>query len=305
LTPSRKHAAVLLAALASAAAAAFSLHGQSQPSPSRPAQAQKNLNLVVLDPAHGGSEPGATIADKVLEKDVTLAVMAKLRTALAAAGFTVVSTREADNPDPIATDQRAEIANRTHALACIVIHATATGSGVHVYTSTLPPSMTDADPEAPSSFVPIPWDAAQSGFVRQSLSLASSLSSALGSNHLPASVGQAPLRPLDNMMCPAVAVEMAPLPAPGVGSTPASDANYQQQVATTLAATLRTWRDSLQPAAQAVPVAPPSPQAKAIAVAQKANATAQKAIAAAEAVSRAAARTPAPDSAPPAPKGTP
>ncbi len=250
-----------------------------------------NLNLVVLDPAHGGSESGATIADKVLEKDVTLAVMAKLRTALASAGFTVISTREADNPDPIATDQRAEIANRTHALACIVIHATATGSGVHVYTSTLPPSMTDADPEAPSSFVPIPWDAAQSAFVRQSLSLASSLSAALGSNHLPASVGQAPLRPLDNMMCPAVAVEMAPLPAPGVGSTPASDANYQQQVATTLAAALHTWRDTLQPAAQAAPTAPATPQAKAIAAAQ--------------AVSHAAARTPAPDSAPTAPKGTP
>ena len=37
---------------------------------------------------------------------VTLAVAAKLRAALASAGFTVVSTREADNPDPIATDQR-------------------------------------------------------------------------------------------------------------------------------------------------------------------------------------------------------
>jgi N-acetylmuramoyl-L-alanine amidase len=249
-----------------------------------------NLNLVVLDPAHGGSEPGATIGDKVLEKDITLAVMTKLRAALASAGFTVISTREADNPDPIATDQRAEIANRAHALACIVIHATATGSGVHVYTSTLPPTMTDTD-EAPSSFVPVPWDAAQSAFVRQSLSLASGLTSALGSNHLPASTGQAPLRPLDNMMCPAVAIEMAPLPAPGVGSTPASDANYQQQVATTLAAALRTWRDSLQSAAQAVPAAPATPQAKAIAAAQ--------------AVSHAAARTPAPDSPPPAPKGTP
>lgn len=251
-----------------------------------------NLNLVVLDPAHGGSESGATIADKVLEKDVTFAVAAKLRTALASAGFTVISTREADNPDPIATDQRAEIANRTHALACIVLHATATGSGVHVYTSTLPPPpMTDTDSEAPSAFVPIPWDAAQSGFVRQSLSLSSSLSSALGSNHLPASVGQAPLRPLDNMMCPAVAVEMAPLPAPGVGSTPASDANYQQQVATTLAAALRIWRDSLQPAAQAVPTAPATPQAKAIAAAQ--------------ALSHAAARTPVPANPEPAPKGTP
>jgi len=176
-------------------------------------------------------------------------------------------------------------------VACIVIHATATGSGVHIYTSTLPPPMADVDSGAPSAYLPIPWDAAQSGFVGKSLSLASSFSSALGSNHLPTSVGQAPLRPLDNMMCPAVAVEMAPLPAPGVGSTPASDANYQQQVATTLAAALRTWRGSLQPAAQAVPAAPATPQAKAIAAAQ--------------ALSHAAAHTPTPDSPPPATKGTP
>lgn len=242
-----------------------------------------NLNLVVLDPAHGGSEAGSTIGDQVLEKDVTFAVADKLRSALAAAGFTVVSTREADNPDPITTDQRAEIANRTRALACIVIHATATGSGVHVYTSTLPPPLPDADTDAPSAFIPVPWDSAQASFIRQSLSLAAGINSALSSSHLPSLSGTAPLRPLDNLMCPAVAVEMAPLPAPGVGSTPASDANYQQQVAAALASALRTWHDSIQPVAQA---APATPQAKAIAAAQ--------------AVSHAAARTaqpPAPQSA--------
>jgi N-acetylmuramoyl-L-alanine amidase len=288
LTPSSKHAAVLLATLAGAAVAAFSLHGQSQPS--RPAQTPMNMNLIVLDPAHGGSESGASIGDKVLEKDITFAVATRLRTALTAAGFTVVSTREADNPDPITTDQRAEIANRTHAVACIVLHATAAGSGVHVYTSTLPPPIDDADTSSPSAYIPIPWETAQAGFLRQSLSLATSLNSALGSNHLPALLGQAPLRPLDNMMCPAIAIEMAPLPAPGVGSTPASDANYQQQVATTLSSALRTWRDSLQPVAQTPAASAATPQAKAIAAAQ--------------AVSHAAARTPSPAIPQPPAKGT-
>jgi N-acetylmuramoyl-L-alanine amidase len=247
LTPSRTYAAVLLAALAGAAAAAFSLGAQ----PARPAASSPmNTNLVVLDPAHGGAEPGATLGDKVFEKDITLALMGRLRAALTAAGFTVVSTREADNPDPPDTDQRAEIANRTHAVACIVLHATATGSGLHVYTSTLPPAEDD-DTESPSAFVPIPWDTAQAAFVRQSQSLAGSLSTALGNNHLPALTGQAPVRPLDNLMCPAVAIEMAPLLAPGAGSTPASDAKYQQQVAATLATALRAWRDTLRPAAQA------------------------------------------------------
>jgi N-acetylmuramoyl-L-alanine amidase len=288
LTPSRKYAAVLLAAFAGAAAAAFSLGAQ----PAHPSAASPmNTNLVVLDPAHGGNETGATLGDKVLEKDITLALMAKLRTALTAAGFTVISTREADNPDPPNTDQRAEIANRTHALACIVLHATATGSGVHVYTSTLSPP-TDSDAE-PSAFVPVPWDTAQAAFVRQSLSLASSLSAALGNDHLPALTGQAAVRPLDNLMCPAVAIEIAPLLAPGVGSTPASDVNYQQQIATTLTTALRTWRSNLQAAAQATPAAPATPQAKAVA--------------AAKALSNAAAQTPNPAAVPnpqPPAKGT-
>jgi N-acetylmuramoyl-L-alanine amidase len=279
LTPSRKHAAVLLAALAGAAVAAFSLGAQ----PARqPATTPMNLNLVVLDPAHGGAETGATLGDRVLEKDITLAVMAKLRTTLQAAGFTVVSTREADNPDPPNTDQRAEIANRGHALACIVIHATATGSGVHVYTSTLSPA---PEPDAePSSFVPVPWETAQAAFVGQSQSLASGLRAAFENGHLPALTGQAAVRPLDNLMCPAVAIEMAPLLAPGVGSTPASDANYQAQVATSLTTALRAWRGNLQAAAQAAPAALATPQAKAIA--------------AAKAVGHAAGRTPNPAAVP-------
>jgi N-acetylmuramoyl-L-alanine amidase len=278
---SRKHAAVLLAALAGAAAAAFSLHGQTQSSPSRSASAPMNFNLVVLDPAHGGTEDGASIGDKLAEKDVTLAVVAKLRTALISAGFTVVSTREGDNPDALATDQRAEIANRFHALACIVFHATATGSGVHIYTSTLAPPITDEDPYVPSAFIPVPWETAQSAFVPQSLSLATGINSALGSSHLPAVLGKAPLRPLGNLMCPAVAIELAPLVSPGAGPTPSSDANYQKQIATTIASALSTWRNTLKPAAQP-PAAtiPATPQAKAIATAQ--------------AVSRAAARMPSP-----------
>jgi N-acetylmuramoyl-L-alanine amidase len=256
LTPSSKYAAVLLAALVGVAAAVFSLGAQPQGQTARlSGTPPMNPNLVVLDPAHGGTETGAKLGDNVLEKDITLAVMAKLKAALTAAGFTVVSTREADNPDPPDTDQRAEIANRAHAVACIVLHATATGSGVHVYTSSLRPPADDEEAGYPSAFVPIPWNMAQAAYVRQSQSLADGVSAALDNNRLPALVGQAPIRPLDNLMCPAVAIEMAPLLAPGVGSTPASDANYQAQLAATLTTALRTWRDSLQPAAPTAPSA--------------------------------------------------
>jgi N-acetylmuramoyl-L-alanine amidase len=213
-----------------------------------------NHNLVVLDPAHGGPETGATLGDHILEKDITLALAARLRTALTSAGFTVVSTRDADGPDPLPTDQRAEIANRAHAVACIVLHATSIGSGLHVYTSTLPSSTSTQNTDSETSFVPVPWDMAQAASVDQSQRLASHLKAALSGENLPVVAGRAAVKPLDNLMCPAVAIELAPLSVAGVGATPVTDANYQQSVATTVTAALRTWRGHADSqAAQASP----------------------------------------------------
>lgn len=213
-----------------------------------------NRNLVVIDPAHGGSDAGATLGDHVLEKDVTLALAARLRQTLTAAGFTVVATRDTDSPLSPTTDQRAETANRAHPVACVVIHATGSGSGVHLYTSALPPSQPedDAGGDAAAAFTPVPWDTAQAESVEQSLRLAGDLNAALGNANLPAAVGRAHVKPLDNVMCPAVALEMAPLLADG-DSTPVTDAGYQQRVADTVAAGLKTWRTHAEPAADAVP----------------------------------------------------
>ena len=269
LTTSRKHVAVLLAALAGAAAAAFSVHAQPEgqiprPATQPPAVSTMNHNLVVIDPAHGGSDTGGTLDDHVLEKDVTLAMALRLRTALAAAGFTVITTRDADAGDPLTTDQRAEIANHAHAVACIVLHATAIGSGVHVYTSMLSPAAPgqNADDQPPSAFVPVPWDMAQAASVDQSLRLASDLSAALGAENLPVVVGKAPVKPLDNLMCPAVAIELAPLGVAGVGLTPVTDANYQQSVVSTVTTALRTWRTHAEPPSTAETTPDPDPNAQ-------------------------------------------
>ncbi|HOS76329.1 MAG TPA: N-acetylmuramoyl-L-alanine amidase, partial [Verrucomicrobiota bacterium] len=54
---------------------------------------------VVIDPGHGGSDPGATGYDgpgKPNEADFNLAVSLKLRTLLQAAGCSVVMTRSTD-----------------------------------------------------------------------------------------------------------------------------------------------------------------------------------------------------------------
>ena len=178
MTLSLKYAALLLAAFVGGAAA---YSGGAQPQPAAPPAV--NRPLVFIDPAHGGTETGATLADNALEKNVTLALGNQLRTALTAAGFTVVSTRDGDLTEPLTTDQRAEVANRSHAIACVVLHATGTGSGVHVYTSTLQPLPAQA--AGTEDFVPVLWDSAQVEFVGQSLRLSGDLTSALKKANLP------------------------------------------------------------------------------------------------------------------------
>jgi N-acetylmuramoyl-L-alanine amidase len=173
----------------------------------------------------------------VLEKDVTLAFAARLRTALAAGGFTVISTRDADPTVPFTPDQRAEIANHAHPHACLTLHATSSGSGVHIVTSALNPPIDIDDPHAP-----IPWDTAQAASIPQSLALANQIGLALEHAKLPVILSRASLRPLDNFTCPAVAIEIAPLAPPDSDATPATDADYEQNIAKAIVSGLTSWR---------------------------------------------------------------
>jgi N-acetylmuramoyl-L-alanine amidase len=54
------------------------------------------LQTVVLDPGHGGSDPGAIGVGGLREKDVTLRLALALRPKLEARGFSVVMTRNGD-----------------------------------------------------------------------------------------------------------------------------------------------------------------------------------------------------------------
>jgi N-acetylmuramoyl-L-alanine amidase len=255
LKPSSQRAAVLFAVSAAAIAVATLGHvlAQAAQSPVSPAPLSFDRDLVVLDPAHGGPDGGAALPGPAVEKDVTLAFSERLRTALMGAGFTVVSTRDGDPPALFTTDQRAEIANRAHPIVCLILHATETGSGVHIYTSTLQPSEPQtSDATGAQAFTPTLWDEAQSVSISQSLALAGSLTAALSKAGLPALSGRAALRPLDNLTCPAVAVELAPLLVPGSDPTPVTAADYQQHVAATIAASVRLYRNQAA-------TAPPNP----------------------------------------------
>ncbi|TCP63280.1 N-acetylmuramoyl-L-alanine amidase [Rhodovulum bhavnagarense] len=90
---------------------------------------------VVLDPGHGGIDPGAEHAD-VREADLMLSFGRELRDALRRAGFEVVMTRDADIFVPLET--RIDIARRAHADVFLSLHADALAdghaSGATIYT---------------------------------------------------------------------------------------------------------------------------------------------------------------------------
>ncbi len=193
--------------------------------------------VVVLDAAHGGDDAGAKLlgpdGSAELEKDYTLALSVRLRSLLAARGISVVTTRESDVT--LDAQRRAEIANHAGAQACLSLHAAMSGSGVHLFISSLSPAQH-------ATFVP--WKTAQAAWTPRSIALAGMLNSALAHSGLKVTIGRTALTMIDSMTCPAVAVEVAPEQAAG-SSGPSGgigDSAYQAQVAEAIAAGLLEWR---------------------------------------------------------------
>jgi N-acetylmuramoyl-L-alanine amidase len=208
---------------------------------------------IVIDPAHGGADNGSRISDNIVEKDVTLALAFRLRSLLTARGFNVVLTREDDkaantNPpfSPLTLDDRAGIANHERASACIFLHATSSGSGVHLYTSELTPAA--GEPSA------APWLTLQAPWVSQSQHLAGSIADALNRSRIPLVNGSASIRPVDSTACPALVFELAPRTD---DPDSINDDSYQQSIAQAAANALILWKDAAKPPPH---LAPPEPE---------------------------------------------
>ena len=226
----------LVAVSAALSAGAQTPSATPPPAVSRPAPAsQPPRFIVLLDAAHGGDDPGGRLANQP-EKSFALALSVRLRSLLAARGIQVVTTRESDvTMDAL---HRAEIANQAKAQACLSLHASETGFGVHLFASSLPPE--------PASRIPA-WQTAQAGWVTPSLALAGVLNSALLHAGLSVTLGRTALPELDSMTCPAIAVEVAPnKPADGSAATDLDDPAYQARVAEALAAALLEWKTEVQ-----------------------------------------------------------
>jgi N-acetylmuramoyl-L-alanine amidase len=219
--------------------------------------------VVVIDAAHGGDDSGAQLGGSVAEKNITLGLSVRLRSLLTARGFQVVTTREGNTG--LQPDARAQIANRAGAgagaAACLSLHATQAGTGVHIFVSSLAPSV-------PTRF--LAWKTAQSAYVTRSLQLSSVINSAFerGSDAGPiaANLARTSLPGVDSMACPAVALEIAPVRgADGEIETEVTDADYQSRIVDALAASMLEWRTNWEgnprPSSSQAPVAEPAPRA--------------------------------------------
>ncbi|HLY97745.1 MAG TPA: N-acetylmuramoyl-L-alanine amidase, partial [Candidatus Angelobacter sp.] len=182
---------------------------QPQPQPETPAQATPQETeapkpsppefLVVIDPGHGGDDHGASLGNQTMEKDVTLSFARLLRWELGNRGIAVRLLRESDVS--VSLERRAELANSLHEALYIAIHAGDAGEGVRVYAPLLPSS--------PPSGRFLPWEAAQSDSLPRSRALASAVAAELTKAQVEVASLNSPLRPLNNIVAPAIAVELA------------------------------------------------------------------------------------------------
>ena len=211
----------------------------AQPPPNAPAATPQPRQpaaprfLVLIDPAHGGSDIGAAITPSLPEKDVVLALARRVQRELNSRGIAAGLLRNSDVA--ISLDQRAVSANAARPALYLVLHAANTGRGVHVFTELLPPANA-----SPQSF--LPWDTAQAAFLDLSGAVAGSVSAELEARKLPNATLLAPLRPMNNIAAPAVAVEIAP---PSEKVEEIASAAYQEQVAQSIAAGIAAVRGKL------------------------------------------------------------
>jgi N-acetylmuramoyl-L-alanine amidase len=191
------------------APAAASASGSASPSRpplnSFPTNLQNNvLNTVVLDAAHGGTDPGARGTGGIRESEVVLQFAAHIRRALETQGFQVVQTRLADE-DP-SFDDRSAMANAQRGAVFVTVHISSTGLAgtARVYVNQDLPAVND-----PTGL--LPWDQAQAPFLGLSRKLGDIVQGLLAQKFKgsPDSAQTAAVRQLRTTAAPAIAVEIS------------------------------------------------------------------------------------------------
>jgi N-acetylmuramoyl-L-alanine amidase len=187
--------------------------------------------FAVVDASHGGDDYGETLSTTLLEKDVTVLLARSLRQELESRGITTLVLRDSDAN--LSLDQRAVFANADHAAIYIALHAASSGHGVRVYTALLPYGEDDRGPFRS-------WATAQRGSRPLSQTAASAVAGELQKRQIPVRTLEAPLRPLNNVTGPAIAVEVAPQ---GTDVSQLTAPDYEQLVTSAVATAIAANRD--------------------------------------------------------------
>ncbi len=205
------------------------------PAPTTPAvpTPQARRYFAVVDASHGGDDRGEALGPTLAEKDITVAYARSLHQELESRGISTLVLRDSDAN--LSLDQRAVYANADHAAIYIALHAASTGHGVRVYTAMLPIGPDDRGPFKS-------WTTAQHASLSLSQSAANIVAGELQKRQVPVRSLAAPLRPLNNITGPAIAVEIAPQGA-DVSQLMAPD--YQQLITSAVATAIAGARDQL------------------------------------------------------------
>jgi N-acetylmuramoyl-L-alanine amidase len=173
-------------------------------SPQTPGALRGGLNIVVLDPAHGGTDPGARGTGGMRESEIVLDFAAHVKRALEAQGFQVLQTRQG-NDDP-SFDDRSAMANAQVGAVFVSLHIASTGlpGTARVYVNSDLPTTMDASGL-------IPWDRAQMPYQGLSRKLGDLVQKLLAQRFKgsPSTALTAAVRQLRTTSAPAIAVEIS------------------------------------------------------------------------------------------------
>ncbi|HOX24986.1 MAG TPA: N-acetylmuramoyl-L-alanine amidase [Candidatus Krumholzibacteria bacterium] len=217
---------------------------------------QLEIRTVVVDPGHGGTEPGVASAGGILEKDVNLAVAEELADHLRGRGLKVVLTRDDDRTLGLA--ERAEIANSAGGDLFVSLHCNGWfnhgARGLETYF--LSPAKSDwsqsveavenRDQAAPGDVEFIVWDLVQNRYISASSDLAEVVQAEVcRALRVPdRGVRQAGFRVLVGAWMPAVLVEMGFLTHPDEAQD-LSNRRYQRDLAHALGDAILVYRDQV------------------------------------------------------------
>lgn len=210
----------------------FHMKKEKPPPEVRPKE-RKMIDKIVIDPGHGGRDPGAVSPNGTTEKEIVLKIAQQLKSILTKKGFTVFMTRDDDSF--VRLRDRSRMANNTGAHLFISIHCN--GSGVNseatgfetYYLSTAKTGWAraveakensviefEAPEEKESILEYILWDLAQNEYLRESSELAELIQDCMAIN-VPIEnrgVKQANFHVMREIYMPSVLVEAAFITSP-------------------------------------------------------------------------------------------